>query len=151
MSYSRAEFFQLTANDGHVVAFGELEWTEINGSWRATVDVVAPGFTLGEVLLQMKVPRRKPAEPTTVLIVRGEHAKRVDVNGEHRGVRETHVQWRTTPDSATEYESAPDWFYPVPLSDTVTEGAYRRVFQDSAQTLGVDIRGVTWNEPPEVG
>lgn len=133
-------------------AYGPMDWTGVNGAWRARVPVAADGFGADEVALEMVVrPGPRAVEPSVVLIVGGSPVRRLDVNGVHRmdGVprQQTHMQGEPPPEYLVWVEDKD--FPKFPVQGPVGGGDYYRVFTAAASMMGLDVQGVDWADPPE--
>lgn len=151
MTYDQ-RLWPLIAGELDPMAYGLVEWSGINGAWRGRLPVTANGFGDGELSLEMVVrPGPRAVEPTVTLIALGRNVRRVDVNGVHRddGVprRQTHIQGEPPPNFFEWID--PNQFPPFPESGTVGGADYDRIFRACAASVGVDVSGVTWNDPPE--
>ncbi|MBC9735206.1 hypothetical protein [Nocardioides marmotae] len=129
-----------------------MDWRDVNGAWRATVDVAATNFEEGELKMEMVVrPGPRASEPTVLLMYAGQTVRRVDVNGWHRegGVprQETHVQGEPPP-AHLEWLEAHPVFASVVQGSTPDGVALRQIFQAAGAELKVDVHGVDWIDPP---
>lgn len=151
MAYS-ARLWALARGEVDANAYGTVDWVAVNGAWRARLLVAARGFDAGECVLEMVVrPGPRAIEPSVLLMASQTVVRRVDVNGVHREDgrprRQTHVQGEPPPGYVAWLNS--DEFPDLPADDPVSGEIYYRVFTAAAATLGVDVQGVEWIDPPE--
>lgn len=135
-------------------AYGSMNWRDVNGAWRATLDVAAEHFGEGELKLEMVFrPGPRASEPSVLLMHNGRTVRRVDVNQAHREAggtprRETHAQGEPPP-NYLEWMGAHPVFSMI-VQDSNPDGqALQRVFVAAAAELQVDVSGVDWIDPPE--
>lgn len=134
------------------MAFGEVDWSPMNGTWRGSVECVAQGLDDCSIVLQINVRPMRPSEPTVVLLLNGDICRRVDVNGTHQHRRWTHVQGR---DASSEpdrlFPDPPGWFPVVQLGPNVPAWTYHQVFKAAGRLFMIDAGGVQWVDPPSGG
>lgn len=153
MSHS-PQLSALVEGKADACAWGTLEWRAVNGQWRATVDVAATDFAMGELTLEMVYrPGRRASEPSVLLMHNGKTVRRVDVNGAHREngasvQRASHIQGEPPPDFF-------QWLHDHPIlagivQDSTPDGSVlQRVFESAAREMNVDVSGTDWTDPPE--
>ena len=150
--FTRFDSGHLLGGAAGACAFGEIEWKWINTAWRGGIPVTAEGYEPPALRLEMQVRPMRPSEPSVVYLVHGDHLRRVDINGGHKGRIYSHVQTKQSSDGPPEVtEELPEWFTKVPIADTVGRDIYRRVLWDAARLFQIGMSGVPWVEPPEGG
>lgn len=155
--FSRAEARWLLDGRAKACAYGGITWSGVNGAWRGRVSVAGDGIEPGSVILEFQArPGPRACQPSVLLLYRSEACRRVDVNGAHLmpdGTRfiGTHIQGRDDwTDARQMFESPPEWFPGMAdEGDTVSEGAYHRVFHAFARYCNIDTSAVEWIDPPE--
>lgn len=146
-----SRLWALAHANANATAYGDMDWSPINASWRARVEVAAEHFDSGEVFLEMIVKPGRPDEPTVSLVALDICCRRVDVNGTHRDGdkprRQTHLQGEPPPNFVQWLE--PNEFPVVAAAGTVDGRTYEHVFGAAAKLMGVDVSSVVWQDPPE--
>lgn len=143
----------LAAGETDANAYGFTEWRQVNGDYRATMDVAAAAFDEGELLLEVVVRSGYCRDQPSVLLMHdGTTVRRVDINGGHRERgraprQETHIQGEPPPEFF-------EWLGDEPAFKVIPPGAnpqpheYERVFAAAAARMGINIAGVEWCDPP---
>lgn len=147
MTFTRVEVRRLTSGDANAWLDGPPVWRGVNGQWRGEVSVWADHLDLGDAVFWLMVTRRN--QPTFVLVVRGTHCRRLDVNAPHRDLPSTHIQGRDDPADMEFAKGAEGLFPPIPEAGTVAGEQYAATFTAFAEHLGVGLGSFEWLDPPE--
>ncbi len=143
-------FRALAGGSAELCAYGDVRWIPLNGCWRGLCETAsALGALDDRVELVFMHRPRIPWQPTLALTYRGDCVARVDVNGDHRGRRFTHLQTRTSPSSAFATIDLSPSFLPVPDTGSEASELLERIFRAAAGVLQVDATSVMWADPPE--
>lgn len=143
--FTKAEILHLTGGGANAVLVGSVQWR--GGGRRGDVEVDAAGFPRGSVRFVLNL--QTPNSPSIVLIVRGSHAWRLDVNVAHRELPGTHMQETDELGRELQALDARGLFPPIPEQGNVDGHQYRALFLAFAAHLNVDGGGLDWSDPPE--
>lgn len=147
MSFTHAEVLYLTSGDAAAYVQGAVTWHATNRTWRGEAAVLAAGFPDGSIRFVLNIA--VPNEPSFVLIIKGRHCWRLDVNVPHKALPGTHLQENDATGRELQALDAQHMFPPIPEEGSVGGEQYAATFKAFAEYLNISTAAMDWVDPPE--
>lgn len=147
MTFTVIEARSITSGDVGAYTAEPITWSRVNGHPQGVLPVVVPGMPNGSVriIYNMSVPNA----PSLVLVIKGSHHVRLDVNQEHLDIPGTHLQW-TSPEGVDQPAIDARGAFPGIAEDGIVDDVrYERLLRAFAEHVGIGVSPDFWT-PVEV-
>ena len=129
------------------VAWGEVTWVPLNGTWRGRVESCASKLSDVQLEVEFQVRPGRPNEPSVLVLAGSLCLLRLDHNQVHQGRWGTHIQ--SSADRSLLMWPQPEDAGSPPATGEVSAQQVKIACLKGAAVLGVNTKGVIWIDPPD--